>query len=170
MCGMGEGTHSTRRGVGNCWTCTTRVPYPIRVPMGDAQGARRPPTPDTITGQPECASCGGACCQPERLEFPWPVDLDMGARFAQEAALSRLGLPEGTPLGIRINEHGRRVMRVRCLRRGRCREKSRPLPCLRFPLSYLDADHSDAERAEIAEFCALFRRLQEEVHDGRSAC
>jgi len=112
--------------------------------------------PDAITDQPECASCGGACCQPERLEFPVPE----GETLSQ-TLIRMLGF--GDILGVRVNEHGRTVVRLDCWRRDDCKEVTRPIPCLRFPLSYLDADHSDAERAEVAEFCALFRRLQEEV-------
>lgn len=76
--------------------------------------------------------------------------------------LDDLGLRDALALGVRVNEHGRTVVRTLCNRQGHCDERTRPLPRLRFPLSYLEADHTDDERAEIAEFCALFRRLQEE--------
>ena len=119
--------------------------------------------PDAITDQPECASCGGACCQPERLEFPVPEGTK-SETLAQ--ALADLGLPDGLPFGLRVNKHGRTVIATCCRRRfrdGGCPVETRPDACLRFPLNYLDANHSAAERAEVAEFCALFRRLQVEV-------
>ncbi len=116
---------------------------------------------ETIAGQPECAECGGACCQSERLEFPVPEGT-MIERDARDGLVD-LGCSEGIALAIRVNEHGRTVVRTFCPQIGICDEATRPRACLRFPLNYLDADHSDAERAEIAEFCALFRRLQGEV-------
>ena len=77
-----------------------------------------------------------------------------------QVELACLGLYDGEPLAVRVNEHGRTVVRTDCPRRYRgCEAMSRPIPCLRFPLSYLNADHSDAERAEVAEFCPLLRRL-----------
>ena len=119
---------------------------------------------DTIIDQPECAECGGACCQPERLEFP----VEEGTTMVDAGPLFSLGLPGCIALDFRINEHGRTVVRALCFRRGHCAEETRPEPCLYFPLSYLEADHSDAERAEVAEFCALFRRLQEEAQSDPS--
>ncbi len=118
-----------------------------------------------ITNQPECVSCGGACCQPERLEFPVPEGT---TKWIARDELDRLGLHDAPVLGLRINAHGRTVVRTSCPRRGQCDRAARPLPCLRFPLSYLDADHSDAERAEVAEFCALFRRLQKGEGDAHA--
>ncbi len=116
----------------------------------------------TIVGQPECAACGGACCDEERLEFPVAADNEADAM----RELVRKGVPVSYPLVLRVNEHGRMVARVRCYRRGQgnCDESTRPAACLAFPLSYLAADHTDAERDEIAKFCALFRRLREERH------
>lgn len=76
--------------------------------------------------------------------------------------LDRIGLPDATPLEVRIDEHGRRVVRTDCPRRGRCDADTRPEPCLSFPGHYCGSDHSDAERAEIREFCALYRRMEME--------
>ena len=102
-----------------------------------------------------CSVCKGACCLPEHLEFP------VAEGSTEQDALVAIGLPDATSLGIRIDQHGRRVMRVRCPRQGRCDEATRPGPCLSFPEHYLDDDHTDAERDEIRPFCALFRLLEE---------
>lgn len=117
--------------------------------------------PDIIIDQPECRECGGACCQPERLEFPVPEWVELSTA---QIELDRLGLYEARPIQVRVNEHERTVVRTDCPRRWNgCNELARPEPCLRFPLSYLDDDHTDAERAEVAKFCPLFQRLRGEV-------
>ena len=113
----------------------------------------------TITDQPECSTCGGACCEPERLEFPVPKGVTM--RNARRV-LTGMGLPDARPLEVRVNEHGRTVIRTDCPRCGTCDPAKRPAACLVFPANYLDDDHTDAEREEIAEFCALFRRLRDD--------
>jgi hypothetical protein len=122
-----------------------------------------------LVDQPECEECGGACCLPERLEFPLPRN-GAGWRHVSEwnahGVLAGMGLPDAQVLGTRVNAHGRTVIRTDCPRRGHCDTRKRPVACLMFPSNYLDPDHSDAERDEIRAFCALFRRLErEEVPD-----
>jgi hypothetical protein len=118
-----------------------------------------------ITDQPECDECGGECCLPERLEFPLPQKgrrwRDLLMKDAQ-GVLAGMGLGDGIALGVRTNEHGRTVIRTRCPRRGNCDKLERPIACLMFPTNYFDDDHTDAERDEVREFCALFRRLEAE--------
>ena len=118
-----------------------------------------------ITNQPECAECGGACCEPERLGFPVPM---RHVRTFDEARnwLANMGLPDAELMGIYDDQHGKRTLRTDCPRRGNCDETTRPEPCLSFPEHYLNRrTHSDAERDEVREFCALFRRLEQERED-----
>ena len=111
-----------------------------------------------ITNQPECLECGGACCDSSRLEFPVPRTVT--ARDAP-GVLRGMGLGNAEPIEVRVNSHGRKVIRTHCYRRGSCETETRPIACLMFPENYLDPDQrTDAERAEIRPFCALFRRLE----------
>lgn len=81
----------------------------------------------------------------------------MQMALEEEIGLSR---EEATALEVRVNEHGRTVVRTRCHRRGHCDQANRPVLCLLFPIHYMNVDHSDAEREEIRGFCALFRMVE----------
>lgn len=111
---------------------------------------------DSIIDQPECAACGGECCDEARIHYVVPKRTTLKTA---PAVLAKLGLPDVAVLGVRTDEYGDRVVNIRCPRRGNCDPAIRPERCKAFPLMCLEADYPPEALADTMEFCPLLRRL-----------